>query len=276
MSELLEAAAQVVGAPTELVQRSAEARASASGVSVEEILRAWAGQGPEPAPEAPPAAAPAPSPARAELEPAVARPAPVPAATPAPSAPPAAAPAAVAATGSSAPQRPVVVYAPTVEGPPPILTGRVDRPLRYFFGAAALLILCLAITLVVPTISGTGRGVLHSEIPYSEMALQGQGEYLAEGCAACHTQLVRPIIADAQLAALAGQGGVTLSDSNQVIGRQRYGPDLANVGNRMTPDDIQTVLSGEDGHLSYGGSSMDSLVAYLVESRVLTDGGSDE
>ena len=169
-----------------------------------------------------------------------------------------------------------MVYAPTVEGPPPILTGRVDRPLRYLFGAAALLVLCLAIILVVPTISGSGRGALHSEIPYSEMALQGQGEYLAEGCAGCHTQMVRPIIADAQLAALAGQGGVTLSDSNQVIGRQRYGPDLANVGNRMTADDIQAVLSGEGGHLSYGGSSMDSLVAYLVESRVLTDGGSDE
>ena len=43
MSELLEAAAQVVGAPPELVQRSAEARADADGVPVEEVLAAWAG-----------------------------------------------------------------------------------------------------------------------------------------------------------------------------------------------------------------------------------------
>ncbi len=161
-------------------------------------------------------------------------------------------------------------------GPPPVLTGRVDRPYRYLFGAAALLILCLGVTLVVPAFSGTGRGALHSEIPYTAAALRGQEIYLSEGCAGCHTQMVRPIVADAQLAAVAGVGGVTLSDTNQVIGRQRYGPDLANVGNRMSPEDIGAVLSGEGGHLSYGGSWMDSLVAYLSESQVLTQGGSDE
>ena len=161
-------------------------------------------------------------------------------------------------------------------GPPPVLTGRVDRPFRYLFGAAALLILCLGVTLVVPAFSGTGRGALHSEIPYTAAALRGQEIYLSEGCAGCHTQMVRPIVADAQLAAVAGVGGVTLSDTNQVIGRQRYGPDLANVGNRMSPEDIEAVLSGEGRHLSYGGSWMDSLVAYLSESQVLTDGGSDE
>ena len=161
-------------------------------------------------------------------------------------------------------------------GPPPVLTGRVDRPFRYLFGAAALLILCLGVTLVVPAFSGTGRGAFHSEIPYTAAALRGQEIYLSEGCAGCHTQMVRPIVADAQLAAVAGVGGVTLSDTNQVIGRQRYGPDLANVGNRMSPEDMEALLSGEGGHLSYGGSWMDSLVAYLSESQVLTEGGSDE
>ena len=275
MSELLEAAAQVVGAPAELVQRSAEARADADGVPVEEVLAAWAGGGAVPA-SAPVAPSPAPVAAAAPAAPSPAAPSPAPAAVPSSTPAPAASAAPPSPVAPPSLARPTVVSTEVAAGPPPVLTGRVDRPYRYLFGAAALLILCLGVTLVVPAFSGTGRGALHSEIPYTAAALRGQEIYLSEGCAGCHTQMVRPIVADAQLAAVAGVGGVTLSDTNQVIGRQRYGPDLANVGNRMSPEDMEALLSGEGGHLSYGGSWMDSLVAYLSESQVLTEGGSDE
>ena len=80
MADLLTAAAQALNAPEAIVKRSAEARAKASGTSVDDVLAAWSGGGtvtaappppaPEPvveptaeAPEAP--AAPAPS---AEVE----------------------------------------------------------------------------------------------------------------------------------------------------------------------------------------------------------------
>ena len=272
MSEFLDAAAQVVGAPAELVLRSAEARAAADGVSVDDVLQAWAGGGSAPAPSSAPAPVPAPAAAPAPAPEPAAPPTPAPAA-PVPSVAPAASPAPAAPPASPAPARPAAVFA---DGPPPVLTGRVDRPFRYLFGAAALLVLCLVVSLVLPAFSGTGRGAVHSEIPYTATALRGQEVYLAEGCAGCHTQMVRPVVADAQLAALAGVGGVTLSDTNQVIGRQRYGPDLANVGNRMSPEEIEAVLSGAGGHLSYGGGWMDSLVAYLSESRVLAGSGPDE
>ena len=45
MDELLAAAAEAMGVPPAMVERSAEARAKASGKSVEEVLRAWAGGG---------------------------------------------------------------------------------------------------------------------------------------------------------------------------------------------------------------------------------------
>ncbi|HUO46107.1 MAG TPA: hypothetical protein VM470_04685 [Acidimicrobiia bacterium] len=62
MSDLLTAAASALNAPEDIVKRSAEARAKASGSSVDEVLAAWSGGGtvastPPPAPTPPPATA---------------------------------------------------------------------------------------------------------------------------------------------------------------------------------------------------------------------------
>ena len=43
MSDLVNKVAEILNAPVDLVQRSAEARAAASGVSVDEVLSSWAG-----------------------------------------------------------------------------------------------------------------------------------------------------------------------------------------------------------------------------------------
>ena len=43
MSDLVNKVAELLNAPVDLVQRSAEARAQASGNSVEEVLSSWAG-----------------------------------------------------------------------------------------------------------------------------------------------------------------------------------------------------------------------------------------
>lgn len=72
MSEHLAAAAEAMGAPETLVQRSAAARAQAAGVSADEILAAWAGAGTVPAapPSAPEVAeVPTEEPPAAEAEP---------------------------------------------------------------------------------------------------------------------------------------------------------------------------------------------------------------
>ena len=66
MSELLSKVAELLNAPESLVQRSAEARAEASGRTVDEVLQSWAGgesvaSAEKPAEEAPPAEEPAPS-----------------------------------------------------------------------------------------------------------------------------------------------------------------------------------------------------------------------
>ena len=43
MSDLINKIAELLKAPVDLIQRSAEARAAASGNSVDEVLNSWAG-----------------------------------------------------------------------------------------------------------------------------------------------------------------------------------------------------------------------------------------
>lgn len=124
MSEHLAAAAKALGAPEAVVRRSAEARAKATGTSVEAVLAAWAGGGelpaaapaPPPTQQAPPGpTAATPPPAPPELGAPAPGPAPVPAAaTPAAEAGPIAPPPPPATVGpEQAIDHPVVVSVPT-------------------------------------------------------------------------------------------------------------------------------------------------------------------
>lgn len=106
MSEFLATAASTMDVPEPLVKRSAEARAKASGSSVDNILQAWAGG------EAAPAASPPPAKAAPEPEPHAAEPAadaePAAESVPAPAAEPVPAAAAVAVREPEHDEDPVV------------------------------------------------------------------------------------------------------------------------------------------------------------------------
>ena len=123
MSDQLSAAAQAMGVPEPIVERSARARAAASGQSYEDILAAWAGgQAVAAAPAEAPAETPAEAPAEAPAETAATDSEPAPAAAPAAPAEPAPAAAPAAVTPPPAPETvtpeealeyPVVVTVPT-------------------------------------------------------------------------------------------------------------------------------------------------------------------
>lgn len=249
----LQAAAAALSIPEELVQRSAAARAAASGSSVDEVLAAWAGGAPAPA-----AAEPEPAPAEEteaqEETPAqeetTSEPTPAPASQP-------------AATAPAPSEQPVLVAAGPVE--PPVLTGRTEHPLAIMFGALTLLTVALLVGFLAPAIPAEGNGVYTSVVPLTQEALDGRDLYRSEGCAACHTQMVRPIVADV------GLGPVTVSDTNQILGLRRYGPDLAHIGSRVDSQSaLLTLLTASSDHPSYAGLSdadLDSLTAYLFQSK---------
>jgi mono/diheme cytochrome c family protein len=131
-------------------------------------------------------------------------------------------------------------------------------------GSVGLLLLSWLLGFLLPALPQDSNGVRSSNHSFSSEALEGRQIYLSEGCGACHTQLIRAVVLDA------GLGPVTLSDTNQVIGQRRFGPDLAAVGSRMDdPEVMAGLLAGEGDHPSASLSETDlaALIAYLAESR---------
>lgn len=240
------AAAAALGLPEPLVERSAAARAAETGQSVDEILAAWAG-GEAPAAPAPDSTPPAASEEQAEPEAAPTEPEPV-----------------------STPE--IVIDTPQQEAPAasapsgpyraPVLVGAKDNPMVVLAGVIGVFIIVVMVGLIGPSVPTEEPGARTSEIAYTELAAEGQHIYETTGCAACHTQMVRPVVADV------GLGPVTLSDTNQVLGTTRFGPDLSDVGSRLTGSQIEAVIQGLGDHPAHslGGDDLAALVAYLTES----------
>lgn len=243
------AAASAMGLPEALVERSVEARAAASGVSVDDLLTEWAGGEAAPAPASSAEAEPAPT----------EEPEQTPAETPTPE--PVAPEVVVEVPAEPAP---APEARPTGPYKPPVLVGARDNPLTVFAGAVGLFIIVVMVGLVGPSLPIEEAGARSSDLPYTDAALDGQHVYESIGCAACHTQMVRPIVADI------GLGPVALSDTNQVLGSTRFGPDLSDIGSRMTSSQIEAIIGGLGDHptQSLQDADLSDLVAYLTESAI--------
>jgi hypothetical protein len=129
-------------------------------------------------------------------------------------------------------------------------------------GIVGLFVAVLLVGLVGPSVATENPGARTSAISYSESALHGQEIYQNLGCGSCHTQMVRPIVSDV------GLGAVTLNDSNQVLGTRRFGPDLSDVGTRLTATQIEAVVTGLGDHPGaiLSGSDLEDLTDYLLDS----------
>ncbi|MEX2250895.1 MAG: cbb3-type cytochrome c oxidase subunit II [Acidimicrobiia bacterium] len=164
--------------------------------------------------------------------------------------------------------RPAAPSGPLPAGKPPILVGEPDRPLTVLAGVVGLFVAVLLVGLVGPSIATENPGARTSAISYSEAGQQGQDIYQNLGCGSCHTQMVRPIISDV------GLGAVTLNDSNQVLGTRRFGPDLSNVGTRLSGTQIEAIITGSGDHpvAVLSSSDLGDLAAYLFESTTAAPG----
>lgn len=253
----LAAAAAKLGVSEAILKRSADARAQATGVSVDAILTAWAGgEAPPPADPASQATSPEPRASSKTDDGTVGVEPPATSVTTAPE-PPQVMPAAVTDASS-------LLEARSSELSPPVLVGRKEGIGLTMTGSLGLLVLSMLLGFFLPSVPQPSNGVRSSNHAFSRAALTGRDIYLEEGCGSCHTQLIRNVVPDANL------GPVTLDDTNQVIGYRRIGPDLTAIGSRITDTAALTaLLAGEGNHptAALSDSELAELLAYLRESR---------
>lgn len=112
---------------------------------------------------------------------------------------------------------------------------------RLIVGSAAGLFLLLSITIaVLPAFEAEKTKPFPGIVPLSGEAARGREIYLKEGCGVCHTQFVRDLPVDAPYGRGSLPGDYALEDP-PLLGTQRTGPDLSNIGVRQ-PSDVWNLI----------------------------------
>ncbi len=219
MSELLSKVAEILKAPEELVQRSAEARAEASGKSVDEVLQSWAGGE---AIESSPAAE-----------------------TPVEEAPVEEAPVEEAVVEEVVEETPVeeapveeAVVEEVVEETP--VEVKKESSFVFISGVIAIAIFTYFFGYLLPKQQSENlvSESLNNTIEVSNEELKGAEIYNQLNCQSCHTQNVRVVIPDSQ-------NGKVLKNkyAEQAVilntGLTRIGPDLSNSASREPTNNPQ-------------------------------------
>jgi cytochrome c oxidase cbb3-type subunit 2 len=72
--------------------------------------------------------------------------------------------------------------------------------------------------------------------PYTPLQLAGRDIYLREGCYNCHSQMIRPLVAETLRYGPYSQAGEFVYDHPFQWGSKRTGPDLHRVGGKYSDD----------------------------------------
>lgn len=76
--------------------------------------------------------------------------------------------------------------------------------------------------------------------PLNAQQQRGREIYVSEGCSYCHTQNIRPLAQD-KVFGRPSVGGDYVYDTPQLLGTERTGPDLTNIGLRQPSDVWQYI-----------------------------------
>lgn len=107
---------------------------------------------------------------------------------------------------------------------------------RAIVAIAATVFLGLTLIIaVLPALREQGTPALAAAHPRSVEEERGRRIYLKEGCGFCHTQFVRDLLIDRPFGR-ASEAGDYAAEDPPLLGTQRTGPDLANVGARQPSD----------------------------------------
>ena len=243
MSDLVNKVAELLNAPVDLVQRSAEARAQASGKSVEEVLSSWAG-----------GESVAASAASAPKEEATVEEAPK----------------------EEAPAAEVVeeVVGEVVEE---VVELKNESALSFISGVLLVGLFTFLFAFVIPKNQATDivSDSLNNIVSASNEVMKGAEVYAELNCQSCHTQNVRTLIPDTQNGKVLKNKFANETLINNV-GNIRLGPDLSTSATREPTNNSQwlsrylsdsTSVNRDIPHPSYDfldDDDLEYLVTYLL------------
>jgi cytochrome c oxidase cbb3-type subunit 2 len=122
---------------------------------------------------------------------------------------------------------------------------------KKLFGTAALFFIGLTLLVaVIPALNNQkNNNPLPNSEPLSEQAIKGKAVYIANGCVSCHTQQVRNVDMDKTWGERPGIAADyaankridTWRNTATLMGTERTGPDLTNIGTRQPGVDWNLV-----------------------------------
>ena len=237
MSDLVNKVAEILNAPVDLVQRSAEARAAASGVSVDDVLSSWAG-GESVAASAPKEEAPADEEVVEE-----------------------------------APAAEEVVEEVVEE----VIETKNESSLSFISGVLLVGLFTFLFAFVIPKNQTTNvvSESLNNSVVVSSDVIEGAEVYSALNCQSCHTQNVRTLIPDTQNGKVLKNKYANATLINNV-GNIRLGPDLSTSATREPTNNSQwlerylsdsTTVNRDIPHPNYDfldEQDLEYLITYLL------------
>ena len=259
MSDLVNKVAEILNAPVDLVQRSAEARAAASGVSVDDVLSSWAG-GESVAASAAPA-----SEKEAPVEEAIEE-APV---------------EEVVEDAVEETTKEVVEEAEPEEVVEEVVEQVVElkneSALSFISGVLLVGLFTFLFAFVIPKNQATDivSDSLNNSVSASNEVIKGAEVYAELNCQSCHTQNVRTLIPDTQNGKVLKNKFANETLINNV-GNIRLGPDLSTSATREPTNNSQwltrylsdsTSVNRDIPHPSYDfldDDDLEYLVTYLL------------
>ena len=208
MSELVNKVAEILNAPVDLVQRSAEARAAASGVSVDDVLNSWAG-GESVASSAPKEEAPV-----------------------------------VEETAAEEVVEEIIEETAAEEVVEEIIEEIVEMKnessLSFISGVVLVSIFTYLFAFAIPKNQATNlvSDSLNNSVNSTSEVIEGAEIYSSLNCQSCHTQNVRTLIPDTQNGKVLQNKYANATLINNV-GNIRLGPDLSTAATREPTNNSQ-------------------------------------
>ena len=258
MSDLVNKVAEILNAPIDLVQRSAEARAAASGVSVDDVLSSWAGgesvaASSEPAPEK---EAPAEEVVEEVVEEVIEE---------------TEENATVEVVEEAEPQE---VVEEVVEE---VIELKNESALSFISGVLLVGLFTFLFAFVIPKNQATDivSDSLNNSVSASNEVIKGAEVYAKLNCQSCHTQNVRTLIPDTQNGKVLKNKFANETLINNV-GNIRLGPDLSTSATREPTNNSQwltrylsdsTSVNRDIPHPSYDfldDDDLEYLITYLL------------